>query len=212
VRAPISIYSEAARLSYESYTGSSLYYTGGDDIEYSAEVFVGEAAGEEVTNERMLGLVLIANTDNIRAQVSFNSSIMNFNAFDPGNAGQVVMNGNTMNNFALGLNAEYDIATVMAEYSNTTMSGSQNLENTGWYITALRRFDQWTPHFTYQSYEGMAGNDETSFILGLNRQLDVSTVLKFELQSIDPTNGGFFEEQPDDSTVNLFSISLSMVF
>jgi len=160
----------------------------------------------------MLGLVFIANTDNIRAQASFNSSIMQFNEFDPSIPNQVLMNGKTMNNFALGLNAEYDIVTLMAEYSSTTMSSSLNLENTGWYVTLMRSFDKWTPHVTYQSYEGMFGSDETSFILGLNRQLDTSTVLKFELQSIDPTNGGFFEEQPNESTVNLVSISLSMVF
>ncbi len=212
VRAPIAIYGEQARLSYESYTGSSLLYTGGDDIEYSAEVFLGEADGEGVLNERMFGLVLVATTDNIRAQASFNSSVMQLLNFNPNNPNQALMNDTTMTNVAFGVKAEYEIATILAEYSQTTMSNSQSLENIGWYLTMMHETDSWTPHITYQSYEGMFGRDETSFGLGVNKKLNLATVLKFGLEFIEPTNSGFFEQQPDDNTVTVFNISLNMVF
>lgn len=212
IRPPTVIYGEKARLSYESFTGTAAYYTGGDDIEYSAEFFVGEATGEDTTNERMLGAIFVASNDNIRAQFSFNSSIMQFIELDATNAAQVAMNGRTMTNIALALKAEYDIGTLFAEYSNSMMSSSQDLEVSGWYITAMRQFGSYTPHITYQSYSGMFDNDESSFILGLNKQLDASTVMKVELQFVDPTNGGFFESQPSESSVTVLNVALNIVF
>ncbi len=212
VRAPVSIYGKLARLSYESYTGASLLYTGGDDIEYSAEIYIGEGDGEGTLNERMFGLVLVATSDNIRTQASFNSSVMQLLNFDPNNPNQVLVNDNIMTNVAFGIKAEYDFISILTEYSRTIMSNAQTLKNAGWYFTLMHETNNWTPLITYQSYENMFGHAEDSFSIGINKTLNLSTVLKFELEFIEPTNGGFFEEQPNDDMVIVFNISLNMVF
>lgn len=210
VRPPISIYGDRARLSFEAYNGASIVYMAGDDIEYSAELIIGDAESEDITNEGLLGVVLTAATDNIQLRASYNNTTMKLDNFNPSNPNQVLMEGKSMDTFGFGLKAEYDIATVYAEYAFTSMP--QNLENIGWYVTALHQMGQWTPHITFQDYDNMFGRDQNSYILGLNRQLDTSTALKFELEFIDPTNKGFFEDVPVESSITIFNISLNMVF
>jgi len=122
------------------------------------------------------------------------------------------MQGRTTTNITAGIKAEYDLATVYTEFAKTTVSGLSQMDRSGWYFTILHERDDWSPHFTYQSYKGMASRDETIISVGINKSLDVSTVLKIDLQQVEPTGGGFFESQPTENKVNVLNLALSMVF
>jgi hypothetical protein len=213
-QAPVAIYGGDAGLSFEAYTGTSLVYTAGDDVEFATELYLGEADSEAVKNKRLIGVVFSATTDNIRAQASINSSVMEFESFnDPTPPPEVILlQDKTMTNISAGIKAEYDLATVYAEYAQTSTSGLPQMDRTGWYVTVLHDFEKWSPHLTYQSYEGMLGIEETIISVGINRKLDLSTVVKLDLQQVEPINGGFFESQPVEDKVNVVNISLSMVF
>ncbi len=210
---PESVYGEDAGTAFEAYTGAGLAYTGGDETEMGAEFYMGETSGADSNHKRMLGMVLSATTDEIRAQISVNSSLMEFEQAPVPGSTEALMDGKNMTIISAGLRAEYDIATLYAEYGKTTMSGLPQMDREGWYVSLSHSMDEWTPYFTYQSYERkMDGAEETSMTLGVNKPLDTSTVLKMELQQIEPTNGGFFEAQPADDTVSVVNVSLNMVF
>ncbi len=209
-QAPIAVYGLDAGMSFEAYTGGAMVYTVGDDIEYSSEFYLGETSDVDSNHKGLLGVVLSATSDEVRAQVGFNTSTMEFE--DPAAPNASLMGGRDMSIMNLGVKAEYDIATIYAEYAKTTTSGLSIMDRSGWYITALHSFGKWSPHITYQDYEGMANREETTIIAGLNRTIDASTVVKFDVQQIKPVNGGFFEAQPDSSKVYLLNASLNMIF
>lgn len=212
VTPPISIYGDDAGLAFEAYTGTGLAYTGGDDTELGAEFYLGETSDIDSNHKRMLGLVLSAATDEIRAQLAVNNSIMEFEEAPAAGSPQALMIDQNMTIINLGLQAEYDFATIYYEYGQTTMSGLPQMDRSGWYVTISHAMEDWTPHFTYQTYEGMQGLEESSVILGMNKQLSNAAVFKMELQQLEPVNGGFFEAQPSDDKVTIVNVSLNMTF
>ncbi len=207
VRPPEAIYGDTVEMMFEGYNGAAFNYVTGDDVEFSSEFYIGEVDSGGDEHKRMLGVVLKAEGENFKIQLAgTTSTLLTANAALP-------ENDKTRTLFSLGVEAQSEIVNVMFEYANSTIEDNSNLDIEGWYITLSHSMDAWTPHFTYQSSETVTGGPEqTSFTLGLNKQLDPSVVLKMEYQQVDPTNGGLFDAQPVESTVNFINLSMNLVF
>ncbi len=207
VRAPESVYSELAGLVFESYNGAAVNYTTGDELEFSTEFYIGEIDAETRKHKKMLGVVLKVESDTYIVKLAGNTATMvPDNLLSP-------INDKSMVIFNFSLQAQYEVATIMFEYVTAEIEDNPGLDREGWYITLAHPMDKWTPHFTYQSYETVNGGlEQTGFTLGLNKKLDSSVVLKMEYQQVDPTNGGFFESQPIESSVSFINLSMNMVF
>lgn len=210
VQPPVAVYGTAAGMSFKAYTGGSIAYTAGDETEFSSEFYMGETNDLDSNHKKMLGVVMSATSENVRAQVGVNTSVMEFE--DPAAPNAALMGGRDMTIYNLGIKAEYELLTIYYEYGKTVMSGLSLMDREGWYLSVIHPMETWTPHLTYQSYLGMSDIEETGLIIGLNKMLDLSTVVKFDIQQIEPVNGGFFEVQPDNNKVYLLNVSLNMVF
>jgi len=207
VRPPESIYSDTAELMFEGYNGAAFNFVTGDEVEYSSEIYFGDIDTEDEEFKKMLGLVLKVEADNFTAKLAATTStLFTANPAAPENdKAQTVYN--------LSIDADLEVLRIMFEYASLSIEDNSNLDQDSWYITLAHPMDEWTPHFTYQSFETVTGGPEqTSFTLGLNKQLDASVVLKMEFQQVDPTNGGLFGVQPTDSTVNFINLSMNLVF
>jgi len=207
VRPPESVYGETVELMFEGYNGAAFNFVTGDDVEYSSEIYLGDIDTEDEEFKKMLGLVLKAEAENFTVKLAATSStLFTANPAAP-------ENDKTQTVYNFGVDVDLEVLRIMFEYVSLSIEDNSNLDQDSWYITLAHPMDEWTPHFTWQSYETVTGGPEqTSFTLGLNKQLDPSVVVKMEYQQVDPTNGGLFDAQPTDSTVNFINLSMNLVF
>ncbi|VAW68430.1 hypothetical protein MNBD_GAMMA09-2799 [hydrothermal vent metagenome] len=209
VRPPESIYGDTAELMFEGYNGAAFNFVTGDEVEFSSEFYLGDIDTPDGTEElkKTLGLVLKLESESYTLKLAGSTAtLITSNPALP-------RNNKSKTSLSFGADAQFDIGRIMFEYVNSSVSSNPNSDIDAWYLTLSHTFDTWTPHFTYQSYETVTGGaEQTSYTLGINKQLDPSVVLKMEYQNVDPTNGGLFDAQPADSTVNFINLSMNMVF
>jgi len=204
VRPPESIYYEKSELSFESYNGAAVEFMGGDDVEYTVDVYAGEIVGESETFKKMLGTSVLLVTENAEFKLGANqSTILVSGEPENGRAKTIVTAGAKFN---------LDNWLIMTEYAANSVEGLSNLGRYGAYVTLAYKMGKTTPHFTLQKHKMNSGKEQDSITLGVKRQISQSMVAKFELQQARPKNGGMFAAQPTQSTVNLINAAVNFVF
>ncbi len=204
VRPPEAIYSEKAELYYESYNGLSAVLAGGEDTDYSAEVYGGEVVGNTESKKKMLGLVLKAEGEYGELRAGVNHSTIS----SPGND----EDGKNKTSFTLGAKANWEQWLVMAEYARSEISDIPTHDMYGAFVTVGYQMGKTMPHLTYQKYDMKTGMKQSGWTLGVRHNVGPATALKLEWQRVKPEGGGLFEEQPAETSVNILNAAVNFVF
>ncbi len=199
IRPPEVVYSinmSAPTMGLDAYDGGALHYQGfNDSFDYSAEIYGGGRQTRVMDFNKMYGLVLRANNDNVTLVANANwSKLDNPAGLDPAMAAMMADTANQdMFTASAGLNADWNNVVLYAEYARTVLdfinaaNQSDDVDITGWYTTLGYRFGDLMPHLTYQSLkDGNGGLQQTSWTAGLRYDLGSSTTVKMEWQRIEP--------------------------
>ncbi len=223
IHAPESIYSNQAELFFEAYKGAAYKYTTGEDTEFTIEAYYGAIGDEEENSiieghKRMTGAVVSAENDTGLVKLSYNSSVLTSQDV----SGNLIpgVNGKTNTIIALGAEAGFGDAHFYAEIAQRELEDDSTQDGQGWYITATYDIGKYKPVFTIQEFTRDGNDVQTGLSFGLNRQIGISAVLKFEYSIIDDiTNNGFFEPLyngapniVNGSSINAFNVAFSLVF
>ena len=127
------------------------------------------------------------------------------------------LDGKNQNVISLGGKLNLNNFIALFEYSMVDVDDFDDLETDIWYATFGYQMNRVTPHITFAEFDQESGLAHESITFGLKYQLTPESVGKIEYQQIDPSGeageaGVFYEETPDDDTVNVFSISYSVMF
>jgi len=203
VRPPEAVYSEAADLFFESYSGAAALFTFGDDVEYSAEVYGGGDSEVDVTHKKMMGLTLRAVHDYGEVKLAYNRSLL------------ITDNDHNRKNkeyISLGGKMDWNSWLVMAEYVRSQVEEISTHDAYGAFATVGYKLGHFMPHFTYQKFDKDTGANQSSVTLGMRYNLGPATALKLEVQRVKPKGGGLFTSQPIDSSVNVINAAVNFVF
>lgn len=234
IRPPQEVYShnEVTAMVLEAFRGARILYSGDSgDIEYEAQFYVGAAEEETMNHDRMVGAVFTVSTGPTRLLLGFNHANM-----EMVNMPTAAMNGKDMTIWNAGATTEWHNLVAYAEYVDSKTEDIPLLDVVGWYTTLGYTFGKAMPHVTYSSLDQDTGIGQTSWTLGLRRELTHSSALKLEWQRIKPTaisaagaaavpmligRAGLFDLVPAGSggsfipvenEVDVFSISVSVLF
>jgi len=204
VRPPEAIYSEDASLSFESFNGTAIVFSGGDDIEYSAETYIGAEIEDTESHKKMGGITLRALNDYGEVKLAYNRSTV----LNPGD----ITDGKNKTYLTLGLKANWNQWLLITEYVDSEYSDVPANDTYGAFATVGYKIGQTTPHITYQKYDRKTGQNQDSWTLGVRHYLGSAMALKLEVQDIKPEAGGLFVSQPAENNVNIISAAINLIF
>jgi len=231
IQPPREMYSEdigAAQAVHESFSGVSLLAsTTSGDLTYSANIFTGEIAEDEVLRTDFAGITLEANWDEkVTIQAAYNQSTME--------TGGVIlpMDGQRHDIVQLALKIDWNNIVTYAEWADVNMGDFAFGEAEAAYVTLGYRIGNFLPHVTVSTLEKaqkatggimadrpMLPYEQTTSTLGLRWDFMPDIALKvevssIELDSIDPNVAGvgLFGEMPDDDRVTRYGLALDAVF
>lgn len=225
IHAPEAIYSEPTSLTFEAYRGAAIRYTPDANKMVAIELFTGSAEGNPVElrpkHVKMIGAVVSAENDMGRLQAAYTTSTMDL--LDATGTPTPV-HGEIYSVMSIGGAGNINNIGVIFEYSksDTDKNAMETTTNTGSYLAVSYKMGNYMPHLTVQNFESDDGVgtviENNALTLGLNKQLSLNSILKLEVESIDPKNGGFFEvldnTRPafNDESVTVFNVALNYVF
>lgn len=226
IRPPQEIYGHDALggvMSLEAFNGARILYSGfKENFEYDVQLYMGAATEEAMNHDRMFGLSFALSTAASQLVLSFNRA--NMLMVDIPTA---PMNDKNMTILSVGATTEWHNLVVYAEYADSNTQDIPALDTTAWYTTLGYRFGKTMPHVTYSSMAQDTGIGQSSWTLGLRRELSLSSALKLEWQRITPDavtaagtaavpmlvgRAGLFESIPAESEIDMFSISVNVFF
>lgn len=232
IRPPREMYAEdlgASQATHESYAGVSLLAShNAGDMTYTADIFGGELAEENVLRTGFVGITLAANWDDkVVFRATTNTSTM---ATD---GAMLAMNGRDHEIVQLGLKVDWNNVVVYSEWADVDMGDFKFGEAETSYLTFGYRIGNIMPHITYSQLEKaqktsggmiMMGRpvlpyEQATTTLGLRWDFMQDIALKvevsqIELDSLDETTAGvgLFGDMPDDDSVTRYGIALDAVF
>ena len=203
IRAPESIYSEAADLSFEAYSGAGLEYATGDDTTFLLNFYGGQTSDDDEDHDKLIGIAALLSNDYGEIRLNANQSEVQSPGEPVDGEKRVILNA--------GIQGELNNFVLYSEYSHSEIEN--NFETDAWYASLGFRLGKNLPLFTYQRYEIDTGVEQSSWTLGLTHQYTSSVVLKLELQSVfDIKKGGLFVAPPGEDKVVIISTALNFVF
>jgi len=206
VRPPEVIYSENADLFFEAYNGAAAVFSGGNDTEYSAELYSGAEIEDDISHKKMLGLTLRAvNDDYGEIKLAYNRSTLLSTTYPN-------QDGKNKTYISLGAKGHWNQWLLLAEYVRSKIDGLPVHDAYGAFVTAGYRMGKTMPHLTYQKYDKKTGANQSGWTLGVRHNLGSATALKLELQRVKPKGGGLFVSQPVQSSVNILNAAVNFVF
>jgi len=226
IRPPQEIYGHDALggvMSLEAFNGARILYSGfAENFEYDVQLYMGAANEEAMNHDRMIGLTFMLSRAATQLVLSFNRANMVMV-----NIPTAPMNDKKMTILSMGATTEWRNFVVYAEYTNSNTQDVPLLDTTAWYTTLGYRFGKTMPHITYSSMAQDTGIGQSSWTLGLRRELSLSSALKLEWQRVTPDaitaagtaavpmlagRAGLFASIPAEREIDMLSISVNVFF
>jgi len=226
IRPPQEIYGHDALggvMSLEAFNGARILYSGfKDNVEYDVQLYIGAITEEAMSHDRMFGLSFMLSTAASQLVLSFNRANMLMTDIPT-----APMNDKNMTILSVAGTTEWRNFVAYAEYASSGTQDVPLLDTTAWYTTLGYRFGKTTPHITYSSMVQDTGIGQSSWTLGLRRELTLSAALKLEWQRIKPDaitaagiaavpmlvgRAGLFGSTPAESEIDMLSVSVNVFF
>ncbi len=226
IRPPQELYGHVesmAVMALESFRGARLIFSGEKGpFEIDTLLYMGAAEEDVMNHDRLIGAVVTASTGVTSFLLGFNRADRNMTSLPT-----APMNGKNMTILSAGTMTEWRNLVAYAEYVYSKTEDVPLLDTVGWYATLGYTFGKLTPHVTYSSLDQDTGIGQTAWTLGLRRELTHSSALKLEWQRVKPKaisaagaaavpmladKAGLFDSIPSENEINLFSISVNVLF
>jgi len=169
-----------AYLFMESFSGASAVYSMfAGEYEITTQVLVGNGGVEMGSLDKMLGGALNISSDIATLKVGYNQYTP-----DQVEAGELGLDGNTVNVVSAGIIVNWNNALIISEYANGTVDGQSERDSTAMYTTLGYTIGSVTPHVTYSILDAEEGRDVLG--LGVKYQASPSTTVKMDYYNISP--------------------------
>ncbi|MBF0382315.1 MAG: porin [Magnetococcales bacterium] len=224
-RVPQEIYSFESlgpNMAHEVFAGVSLLHSGelSEDFEYTIQPYGGNAPMEDGNIKKMVGIMISTNSENFLIKGGYNRGEMHLEE----DHHREISEGAIRQIWSAGFQMDFNDVLANAEYVRSTIEDMSEFDTDSWYVNLGYRINQWTPYITYGVMEQESGLGQRSITADLRYDIGTSAALTIEYQNIDPqlrdsTVGeenklpsGLFASEPSESTVNIVSVTLDVIF
>ncbi len=221
-----SLQSNGPQATREAYTGANLLWTREiNDFLTSVDIFYGEVQLNMMRVHSMTGSTIkISWQDRISLQTSYYRGSMDPDIEEAHgmeeNAMTMMtqsMEGEPHSAFVIGTKAEISDVLLFAEYADIDMGEFKTGKGTSWYTGGGYHINDFMPYGSVEFYEKgkntMNYSKQYKATAGLRYDVLPNTAVKFEYSRIHTSAGsGLFDHAPEKSDVNMYGVSLDVVF
>lgn len=226
IRPPQEIYSHtevSAAMTLESFRGVRyLYNSTVKNVEYDLQFYAGAAEEETMNHDKMVGLVATLYAGPVHVLLGYNRANMEMI-----NIPTAPMNGKNMTVLSVGAMVDWQNIVAYSEFVRSATEDVPVLDTDGGYATLGYNFGKLLPHITYSFLDQDSGTGQTTWTLGMRRELSLISVLKLEWQRIKPNAptaagvaavpmlagvAGLFTAIPVEEEIDMLSVSVNILF